>query len=112
MTTTAEQQQEALHRATTSISERNDQIVRDEFCKRGIDATPRVDVFSFGAWKAKGRQVLKRPDGIEKGEWGVKLTTWITCQSKDTDPDTGERSKYRRPKTVSVFHISQTEAIQ
>ena len=102
--TSNQQQTEALHRAQTQSSRINEAIVVNEFAGRGITATPRIDVFTYGAWRAKGRQV-------QKGEKGVKLTTWIVCKKKgasESDPD----SKYKRPKTVAVFHISQTATIQ
>jgi len=102
MTTKAKTQAEALNRATSSQSVRNEAIVVDSFAARGIAATPRVDVFSYNAWQAKGRQV-------QRGQKGVKLTTWIACKGRENS--TGERERSTRPKSVSVFHVSQTEAI-
>ena len=69
------------------------------FAAKGIpeaDITPRVNVFTFQAWKAKGR-VVKR------GEHGVKVITWIPVKDKQTGEVTG-----KRPWTSTVFHISQT----
>ena len=105
MTATAEQQSEALSRATNGESLLNYPAIIDGFIAKGItDVEPRVNVFTYNAWKAKGRQVLK-------GEHGVKVVTWIDCKSKDIDPDTGEPKQYKRAKTATVFHISQTGAI-
>lgn len=102
--TTTEQQTEALSRAQGGLSTANYAAILDGFEARGIlDAQPRVNVFSYGAWQAQGRQV-------SKGEHGIKITTWINCKSKENDPTTGEPSTYKRRKTVAVFHISQTEA--
>ncbi len=105
MTATAEQQSEALSRATNGESLLNYPAILEGFAAKGItDAEPRVNVFTYNAWKAKGRQVLK-------GEHGVKVVTWIACKSKDIDPKTGERKQFKRPKSATVFHISQTGAI-
>lgn len=86
-------EQKALFRAVTGAPCANDVRAILEFEQRGIfDAEPRINVFTYAAWKAKGRQVMK-------GEKGVKLTTWI---KKD------EHSK-AFCRAVSVFHISQTQ---
>jgi hypothetical protein len=58
---------------------------------------PRVNVFSYNAWKANGRQV-------RKGEHGVKCLTFITKTGKNGREE-------RRPWTVTVFHVSQTEPV-
>ena len=74
----------------------NDAKVISQFAERGIDATPRVDVFTYNIWRhQKGRQVMK-------GEKSVRIVTFIE------DKKTGKK----RPKTACVFHISQTEALQ
>ena len=107
MAATAEQQSEALSRATNGESLLNYPAIIDGFIAKGIpesEIEPRVNTFTYNAWKAKGRQVLK-------GEHGVKVVTWITCKSKDIDPKTGERKQFKRPKSATVFHISQTGAI-
>lgn len=102
MTTTNEQRAEALARAQTGLSTANYAAILDGFAERGIyDAEPRVNVFSYAAWQAQGRQV-------QKGQHGVKIHTWIVCHAKETDTD-GERESYKRRRTVAVFHISQTE---
>ena len=104
MTATNQQQAEALQRATSQQSITNEQLVIEGFAERGIyDAQPRQNVFTYNAWKALGRQV-------QKGQHGVKLITWIQCRKKGADPDDPDGG-YKRPKTVSVFHVSQTEAI-
>src|SRR5437879_11642430 len=100
-----EARQEALTRAISGQSFSNFPAIFQGFAAKGIDESdikPRENVFTFDAWKALGRYV-------RKGEHGVKVVTFIDCQSKETDPDTGERKLIRRPWTTTVFHISQTE---
>lgn len=106
MTTAIELQSEALSRAENNLSTSNYPAIFDGFEAKGIyDIQPRVNVFTYHAWRAKGRQV-------RKGDHGVKVVTWIDCKSKDIDPDTGERKGYKRQKQTTVFHISQTDPIQ
>jgi N-terminal domain of anti-restriction factor ArdC len=97
---------EALDRAISSASFANYPAIYQGFLAKGIpetDIKPRENVFTFQAWKAKGRSV-------RKGEHGVKVVTFITIGDK-TDPVTGEKISdgYRRPHTTTVFHLSQTE---
>ena len=93
-------QAEALHRAQSNLSTSNYPAIFAGFAEKGIpDIQPRVNVFTYHAWKAKSRQV-------RRGEHGVKVVTWITSKDKET----GEESKY--PKKTAVFHISQTDPIQ
>src|SRR5215469_13289355 len=73
-------------------------------CIPEAEIKPRENVFTFEAWKALGRYV-------RKGEHGVKVVTFIETKSKEVDRDTGEEKIVRRPWTTTVFHISQTEAI-
>ena len=99
MTTKQEQQTEALDRATSGQSTANYDAILSEFAERGIhDAEPRQNVFTYAAWQKLGRQV-------QKGQHGVKINTWILCRKK------GSEETYKRPKSVAVFHISQTEAV-
>jgi len=98
-------QQEALDRATSGESMSNYPALFDGFIEKGIpeeDIIPRVNILTFHAWKAKGRKV-------KKGQHGVKLLTWVSMTKKD--PGEGEDSTFKRPKSVTVFHISQTEEI-
>jgi len=74
---------------------------------RGIPESeihPRENVFTFEAWKALGRYV-------RKGEHGVKVVTFIETKSREVDQDSSEPKIIRRPWTTTVFHISQTEAM-
>ena len=93
--------QTALSRARSSQATSNYGALFDGFLSMGIPADgilPRVNVLSFHAWRAVGRTV-------RRGEHGVKLVTWIDA----TKAETGESRKLAR--SVTVFHISQTDAI-
>lgn len=72
----------------------NDALVIHAFSERGLSVTPRVDVFTFNAWLAKGRQV-------KKGEKGVKIVTFFE------KPDGSKQSR-----SVTVFHLSQTNPVE
>ncbi len=101
----AEQHQEALDRAENGESTMNYGAIFEGFMAKGIpeeEIEPRINVFGYGAWQAKGRQV-------RKGEHGVKVQTWIPVKERH-NPATGETEQaYRRPKLATVFHISQTK---
>src|SRR5271155_4696302 len=99
---------ESLKRAVSGQSFSNFPAIFQGFVAKGIpesEINPRENVFTFDAWKALGRVV-------RRGEHGVKVVTFIDCQSKELDPDTGERKVIRRPWTTTVFHVSQTEALK
>lgn len=105
---TSEQQLEALFRAETNESALNYPAIFEGFAEKGIaesDIKPRVNVFTYNAWKAKERQV-------RRGEHGVRVITWIVCKSKDIDASTGEAKPFKRQKAATVFHVSQTDPIQ
>jgi len=88
---------DALHRARIGQTMTNYPAIFEGFLDKGIridEIRPRENIFTFNAWRALGRTV-------RRGETGVKILTWI-----ETEKD-GERT--RRPKTTTVFHISQTE---
>ncbi len=108
--TTTEIQNEALTRAVTGQSGRNYSAIFRGFTSRGIpedEINPRENVFTYQAWRALGRQV-------RKGEHGIKICTFIPMDSKETDPDTGEVKikTSSRPRTTTVFHVSQTDEIE
>jgi antirestriction protein ArdC len=103
-----ERQAEALSRALTGQSWSNFPAIIQGFTARGIpenEIMPRENVFTYQAWKALGRQV-------RKGEHGVKVITFIKRDKKvkDTETDEVKIKTYSMPRTVSVFHISQTDA--
>ena len=107
MATETVTQSAALDRARSSNSTANFGAIYAGFTAKGIpfgDITPRVNVLTFNAWKALGRVV-------RKGEHGVRITTWVEMTKIDTPRERRPRS-FRRPKTTTVFHVSQTDAVQ
>ena len=88
MTATSEAVAESIRRAEQGLPCQNDADIIEHYAALGIAATPRVDVFTYRIWQAKGRQV-------RKGEHGCKITTWR--QSTKTDPETGEKIAGRAP---------------
>ena len=95
-------QQEALRRAQDNSSAHNEASVIEQFVDRGLDAQdvkPRENVLTYNAWRAKGRQV-------RRGEKGVRITTWIPITRSTPS---GKVKDGVRPKTASVFHITQTD---
>ncbi len=101
----AEIQQQALAKAVQGDSVANYEDIFNGFTAMGIDKAdiePRVNVFTFNAWKALGRVV-------KKGQHGVRIVTVIPCAKKDRE--TGDEVAVNKVKRTTVFHISQTEAI-
>ena len=95
----------ALTRAVSGQSYSNFPAIFAGFAAKGIpesEIRPRENVFTFDAWKALGRVV-------RRGEHGVKVVTFIDCTKEDKE--TGEKKTFRRPWTTTVFHVSQTQAI-
>ena len=106
--TNTELQAEALTRATSSPSLTNYPAIFEGFLAKGIpedQILPRENVFTYHAWRALGRQV-------RKGEHGVQVLTWVPMRSRtavtDDNPD---GTIGRRPKSSTVFHVSQTDRI-
>ncbi len=99
--------QEALNRALTNRSLANYATIYQGFAARGIpedQIKPRENIFTYAAWKALNRQV-------KRGEHGVKIVTFIKMDTKTTDKKTGEVKidVSSRPRTTTVFHVSQTD---
>ena len=96
---------EALARARGNESVANYPAIFAGFMEKGISESeilPRENIFTFQAWRALGRTV-------KKGEHGVHILTWIVCDKKD---DAGEViDTFKRPKSATVFHITQTQAL-
>ena len=104
----AEINSESLARAQANTSLANYPTIYAEFAERGIaldDIQPRVNVLTYRAWLAVGRQV-------RKGEKSVKVVTWITSSKVEYDKSGKEKAARRFPRTAAVFHISQTEPIE
>lgn len=101
----AARNQEALGRALQSQSFANYPAIIEGFAARGIpinEIEPRVNIFTYAAWQAKGRQV-------RKGEKGIKIVTFAKFTKKDDD---GTERAGSRPSSSTVFHISQTDPRQ
>ena len=102
--TATEIQHEALSRARGSQSLMNYGPIILGFMEKGIpesEIIPRENVFTFHAWKALGRSV-------RKGEHGVRVVTFISGARVKED---GTKKGYRMPRSVTVFHVSQTDAL-
>ena len=101
----SEHSQQALANATNSASTANYGAIFAGLMAKGIpepEIVPRVNVFTYDAWIAIGRQV-------RRGEHGVRVCTWVPMTKKD---DAGVPQPIgRKPKTTTVFHISQTDPI-
>jgi hypothetical protein len=114
MKATREQMQaEALSRVESGQSMANFVSIFEGFMAKGIpleDIRPRENVFTYNAWRAKGRQV-------RRGEHGVKVVTFIPVQRAGGERSDGESEErkdqrgYSRPWTATVFHISQTDLV-
>ena len=100
--------EQALTRATQSQALTNYPAIFDGFTKMGIpeqDIRPRENVFTYHAWRALGRQV-------RKGEHGVQVLTWVPMRSNAAVTDDNPYGTIgRRPKSSTVFHVSQTDKI-
>jgi len=99
-------QTEALDRARSSNSTANFSAIFEGFELKGIpaaDIEPRVNVLTYNAWKAAGRQV-------RRGEHGVKICTWVEMSKKDASGVSQPIG--RKPHATAVFHVSQTDPVQ
>ena len=103
-----ELQAEALSRATNSPSLTNYPVIFTGFLAMGIpedQILPRENVFTYHAWRALGRQV-------RKGEHGVQVLTWVPMHSRRAvSSENPDGTIGRRPKSSTVFHVSQTDRI-
>jgi antirestriction protein ArdC len=100
-------QAEALDRARSGLSHWNWPAIFTGFQAKGVaaaDIKSRENVFTFGAWKALGRSV-------RRGEYGVKVETWVERETRDPDNPNAPPRIIRRFRRTTVFHISQTELI-
>lgn len=99
---------EALGRAQNGHSLANFAAIYDGMMAKGIEEAaimPRVNVFTYAAWKAKGQQV-------ERGEHGVKIPVYVPIDVDVPDGRGGTRRDTElRPRTATVFHVSQTKEV-
>lgn len=89
----------ALGRAREGRTCTNDLLVIAAYAAKGIDAHPRIDVFTFNAWKALHRHV-------RKGEHGIRVLTYAR---KDTVKSDGMTEEHSFPVSAVVFHVTQTD---
>ena len=100
-------QRDALSRARTGQSLSNYPAIYQGFMAKEIQESeiePRVNVFTFAAWKAQGRVV-------RKGEHGVRVLTYVPIPEKVDSAGKVTRKAARRPKSSTVFHVSQTKEL-
>lgn len=96
--------QDSLARAENGMVNENYRIIIEELVARGVpeaDITPRVNVLTYNAWQAKGRQV-------RRGEKSVRIS--VVGYRGPSKTEEGDEGTYFR-KTAFVFHISQTDPI-
>lgn len=99
--------QQALSNAVSGQSMSNYPAIIEGFMAKGIaaaDIQPRVNVFTFHAWKALGRSV-------RKGEHGVKVCTYVPMDKTTEVNGVQKTDSWRAPRMTTVFHLSQTDAI-
>jgi antirestriction protein ArdC len=102
--TSSEMQQRALSNARFGQSLGNYATIYSGFIEKGVpesDILPRINVLTFNAWKALGRSV-------RKGEHGVRVVTFVPVAGKPSANGETPRA-YKLPRTVTVFHVSQTQ---
>jgi len=101
-------QAQALANARNGQSFSNYGAIYEGFGAMGIaesDILPRENVFTYHAWRALGRQV-------RKGEHGVKVATYVPMEKRVQDDSGSEKVEaFRAPRMTTVFHVSQTDAI-
>lgn len=109
---------QSLRNAVCGTSLANLPAIFQGFEAMGIpsaEVQPRENVFTYNAWRALGRQV-------RKGVHGVRVVTWIegkpaagaepAAPAGDAGQGGGVARGFRFSRTVTVFHISQTDAIE
>ncbi|RIE17699.1 ArdC family protein [Candidatus Cryosericum septentrionale] len=95
----AAMQTAALGRAREGRTCTNDLLIIAAYAAKGIDAHPRIDVFTFNAWKALHRHV-------RKGEHGIHVAIYA---HKDTVKSDGTTEEQSFPVSAVVFHVTQTD---
>lgn len=95
----AAMQTAALGRAREGRMCANDLLVIAAYAVKGIDAHPRVDVFTYNAWRSLHRHV-------RKGQHGIQVLTYA---HKDTVKSDGTTEEHSFPTSAVVFHVTQTD---
>ena len=104
---TAIMQEEAFSRAAGGRPNANYVAIIQGFMAKGLAADeiePRVNVFTYNAWKHLGRQV-------RRGEHGIRVVTFIPIDEKLDSAGKVIRKGGSRPRSATVFHVSQTDEI-
>jgi antirestriction protein ArdC len=99
--------EQALANARNNESMANYAAIFEGFAAKGIsqaDIEPRINVFTFHAWKAIGRQV-------RKGEHGVKVCSYVPMTRTEHTADGEQEVAFRAPRMTTVFHVSQTDPV-
>ena len=102
---------EAYSRATSGQSLMNYPAIYQGFIELGIpesEIRPRENVLTFWAWKAAGRRVRKGVHGVKACTF-VPVAGKVAADSTPTSEDGKRKHGFSMPRTVTVFHISQTE---
>lgn len=65
---------------------------------------------TFNQWKALGGRVMRRPDDVRPGHWGVGIVYWskVTKVEENDDGEEKEKDLYFM-KTYTVFNVDQVE---
>ena len=69
---------------------------------------------TFEQWKSLGCQVKRRPEHVEKGEWGTRIVFYRPVSKRHIDPDNGEETedKFHVMRTWNVFNADQVEGAE
>jgi len=99
--------EQALANARAEKSFANYPAIIAGFIEKGIapeEISPRENVLTYNAWLALGRQV-------RRGEHGVKVLTMVAAKGKPAEDGQGASKSFKFPRSVAVFHITQTDAV-
>ena len=94
---TKEQAQTFDRHSTTNAA-----VLLNTASAKGCNCQPYQDWFTYNRWLAQGYQV-------QKGEHGIRLTTWLTTTKKNEDGE--EVVTGTRPKGYTVFCRCQVKKI-
>ena len=61
---------------------------------------------TFKQWSEMGGQVMRRPDGVEPGEWGTKIVFFKPVKKRKSDENEKEET-YLLLRTYTVFSLDQ-----
>jgi antirestriction protein ArdC len=61
---------------------------------------------TFKQWQQLGASVKRRPDDVEKGEWGTSMLFWKRIEKSD---EAGEERSFAFARRFTVFNAAQVE---